>query len=723
RRRALALAGTAGLAAGVLVAGVGARDRASGALAQLAERSARVSAELVVRDDPRPSRGGGYVVQARVSRLSASRVPGTVGAVDLRLSVPVLVIALDGAGWADLLPSSRIAVDGALRPPQAADTVGAVLLVRGPPRLVAGPVWYQRLAGVLRAELRESASVLPEPASGLLPALVVGDTSRLDPRLKDDFRAAGMTHLTAVSGGNVAIVTAAVVAVLGSTRAGVRSRALWVAGMVIVFTVVARPSASVLRAGAMALLAAFAAGAGRPSSAVPALAAATGALVLVQPDLALSAGFALSVLATAGIVVLAPRWRETLARWLPGWLADGVAVAAAAQLACTPVLAWLGGSVSLVAVPANVLAAVAVAPVTVLGVVALAAGPVCAPLGTAAAYLAGWPCRWLILVARTAADVPGGTLGWPGGPLGALAALAALPAAVALLRTRRGRRVAAAVLAGLLVARVLLVPRLAGWPPPGWRVVACSVGQGDALVLTVGAGAAVLVDAGPDEAALARCLDDLGVRRVPLVLLSHLHADHVEGLAAVLGRLPVGEVLVGPLREPAAAWAQVSALARAAGVLVTTVGAGATRAVGDVSLELVGPLRLLRGTDSDANNNSLVALARTGGLTVLLTGDAERPQQSQLLREGVLAGARIDVLKVAHHGAAEQEPGMLAGSGAEVALICVGEGNDYGHPAPATLAALAAAGIPVARTDIHGDAAVVANPGGGARLVVRGGPR
>lgn len=758
RRRwwAVAVAAVAGLAAGVFVAGVSAQDGRSGALAQLAAAQATVDAELVVTDDPRPIGGGAgragrtvtMVVPARImqaatdgpdARLATRGTDATAGAVPgatavpgagatrrglaVRLDVPVLVLAPED-GWAGLLPSTRVAVEARLAPPRPGDQIGAVLLVRGPPRLVAGPVWYQRFAGRLRAELRAAATVLPEPTRGLLPGLVDGDVSGLDPGLRADFRAAGLTHLTAVSGGNVIILTGAVLAALRRTRVGVRSRALWAAAAIVGFIVVARPSASVLRAGAMGVLGAIAIGTGRRAAVLPALSATVAVLVLVFPGLSLSAGFALSVLATAGIVVVAPGWRDRLARRLPArlhWLADGAAVAAAAQVACTPVIAWIGGGISLVAIPANVAAAVAVAPVTVLGVVALAVGPVSGGLARVAVWLAGWPCRWLVVVARTAADVPAATVRWPGGPLGALAALAALPVALAALRRPRGRQACAAAVTGLLIARCAVLGRLAGWPPPGWLLVACDVGQGDALVLAAGPGAGVLVDAGPDPAALAACLDSLRIRRIPVVLLSHLHADHVDGLTAALGHLPVGEILVGSLHQPADRWATLRADADAAGVPLVEAGVGDRFTAGQATLDVIGPVRPLRGTDSDPNNNSLVTVAHAGGLTILLTGDAEHAEQRQLLNAGAVAVAapRIDVLKVAHHGSASQEAGFLGGSGAHVALISVGADNDYGHPAPVTLDALAAAGIPYARTDTDGATAVIATLDGGPALVAR----
>lgn len=759
--------------------------------------------ELTVTGDPksRTSRARGtapgqslVTVDAVADQVAVPDAAGRVTVTRGRTPVLVMVRAQDAGPWLDLLPSTRLAAEVRVLPAgEGFRDSAAVLLAHGPPRLIQGPSLPQRIAGRLRSGLRSACDGLSADARGLLPGLVVGDTSRLPDDLREDFRATDLAHLTAVSGANLAILLAVLLGPPG--RAGtperrglaallglsLRKTALLGTALTLAFVTVCRPDPSVLRAAATGLIGLLALASGRPRHALPALSGAVLVLVLLDPDLARSYGFLLSVLATAGLLVLGPRWAAALrARGWPGPLATGVAAATAAQALCAPVTVLLAPRVSLVAVPCNLLAELAVAPATLLGFAVLALEPLAPPVARLLAGLAGVPAGWLATVARVGASLPGAQLAWPGGLSGAgtlvLATLAACWAAPLLLpprpapgggpgvravRSRRVRVLSAAVLALTLLLVLLRPPALTriatGWPPDGWRLAMCDVGQGDMLVLPIlpddraaavpdsgpPAGAvsgsappdsappdtalsgsplsgsappdsAVVVDAGPDPHAADACLRSLGITRVPLLLLTHFHADHVEGVPGVLRGRQVGAVETTVLDEPPAEAARVRGWAAAAGVPLLRAGPGEHRTAGPgLSWDVLWPAGAPGYATPGANNASvalLVTLGRAGGgsagdLRVALLGDLEPPAQAALLT-GRRTG-RVDVLKVAHHGSAHQDWDLAAALRPRLALISCGRDNPYGHPAPRTVDHLRGLGATVLRTDLSGDVAVV----------------
>ncbi len=704
----------AGVAAASAVGAVGGFEQAGSPLTDLAERGAVTSVVLAVDDDPRLLAGGAGPPRV----LVAATVVALDGGPALRPAA-VLVFGL-ADDWRGVLPGSRVDVRVTVRPAGPSDDVVALLAARSPPEAVAGPGLGQALAGDLRAGLAAaSARVLPEEAAGLLPGLVVGDTTAMDAGVTADFRRAGLGHLTAVSGANVAIVLAVLLWPL--RRRGVPGRWQAAVGLlgIIGFVVLARPSPSVVRAAAMGAVALFALATGRPRAAVPALAASVVVLLLLDPTLARDGGFVLSVAATAGIVLLAPGWSRSLRRrGLLGPLADALAVSAAAGLVTAPLVAGLSGLVSLVSLPANLLAAPAVAPATVLGLLATLVAPLSTDLADPLVWLAGWPTRWLVVVADHAAAVPDGATGWPAGTGGALLLAALLlGGAAALVRWPRTRPLALAVVVGVVVLGWPAREATRGWPVPGSVLVACDVGQGDALVLPTSPGSGVLVDAGPDPALVDGCLRRLGIDRLPLVLLSHLDADHVTGLAGALDGREVGEVATGVLSPVEDRIGVVRAVVTAAGGDLTVLAAGDVRTLGTATFEVLAPEPADASPSADPNALSMVVRVTQHGLRLLMTGDLDADSAARLLARGL--DLRADVLKVSHHGSGDADPDFLAATGARVALISVGADNSYGHPTARLLDWLAADGMRVHRTDQQGDIAV-AGQAGDWGIAVRG---
>jgi competence protein ComEC len=679
----------------------------SGPLPALAAREAAVQAEAVLTADPRravrstPDGRDLVVVRVRVELLTAAGR-------SYRMRRPVVVLSSDPS-WLPLLPSQRVQVQGRLRPAERGDDVAAVLSGRGAPVVLSGPSRVHRVAGHLREGLRRAVDPLPAREQGLLPGLVVGDVSRLDPEVREDFRTTGLTHLTAVSGSNVAIVTGAVLLLARAIGLSLVLRGVLAVLALVGFVVLARPDPSVLRASVMGVIGLLALVTGTRRSAMPALSAAVILLVLGSPPLAAAPGFALSVLATAGLLVLAPPWRERLRQWMPGWLADAIAVPAAAQVACGPVVVAISAQLGLLSVPANLLAVPAVAPATVTGVGAALLAPVWLPAAQAVAWIGYLPTAWLVLVARVGAAVPGAAVPWPDGATGAALLTLLTVLLIPALSRRRLRRGLLAGATGVVVATGGLALARPSWPPPGWFLVACDVGQGDAVVLNAGRGSAVVVDVGPDPDLVDGCLDRLEVRRVPLVVLSHDHADHVDGLPGVLRGRRVGLVQVGPLDEPE----QVALVTARADVPLSRPALGERRSLGPLAWEVIAPGRSFTGTRSDPNNSSLVLRLQVGPTTVLLTGDVEPGAQRDLVRRH--PDLRADVLKVPHHGSRHQEQAFLDAVDPRVVVTSVGADNSYGHPWAPLLEGLVAGGAQSFRTDLHGDVALAHREG---RLVV-----
>jgi competence protein ComEC len=711
RSRASAVALCTAATALVLLATTMQRElRAVGPISKLAQEGASVQLRADVASDPvlLPANGNRRTPLVMV-RLQVHQVIGR-GA-SSAVGTPVLAFA--DQSWASLRWGAEVEVRGRLAPARRGDDVVATLSGKGFPTLRAPPGAVQRAAGALRSGLQRAVQGAPGEGAGLLPGLVVGDTSHLDPGLEQDMRTAGLTHLVAVSGSNVAIVCGAVL--LLARRLGLRRRLRApLAGLTLVaFVVVARPEPSVLRAAVMGGIGLVGLATARRAHGIPALSAAVLGLLSWDPWLARSYGFALSVLATLGLLLFARPLGDWLSKWLPRPLGFALAVPLAAQAACGPVIVLVQGSVSLVSVPANLLAAPFVAPATIAGVVAatLSAG------SASAAHMVAWcgvlPADGITGVARLAGRVP--SLPWPGGWAGAIAlavatcaaALGARPAARACARYPW----AATALVPVLVAGVWPTGTL-GWPPPGWVMVMCDVGQGDGLVLHTSNGHAIVVDTGPDPGLMDGCLRRLGVRVVDLLVLTHDHADHVEGVPGVLRGRRVGQLLLNGLDDPPAEARRIAGWAARAEVPVRRAEVGASGRIGPVQWQVLWPAWVIH-EGSTPNNDSIVLLVRSSGLRLLLLGDVETPAARQVDRalRALPGGPRVDVLKVAHHGSALQDPGLVQDADASLALVSVGVDNDYGHPAQSTLNLLRGTGATVRRTDQDGDIAVVSRSG------------
>ena len=672
----------------------------------------RVVADVSVVGDLRLRPGGTPWQAEPVLDVRAHLSHVEVGGQEWDVGAPVL-LRLSPAAVPEV--GALLQVTGTLRDGDALRGFAATIAPTSV-KQIAPPGILGRISGGVRRSLSAALDGGEPRASALVAGLAVGDEMVQPPELADQMRVSGLSHLTAVSGGNTALVVGAVVAVAALFGVGLVGRVGAALLALSLFVVVVGPQPSVLRAAVMGFVALLAILAGGRRDALAGLAFAVVVLLIVSPGLAASWGFALSVWATGGLVLLA----GPLADRLPGRskrlrvVVSALALTAAAQIATAPLIAAFGNGLSLVAIPANLLAAPAVAPITILGLLAALVGLIWPTGAHFLAMLAEPPAAWIALVAQVSADLPLATMPWPGGWAGALLGVCASATLAYWIRRRRGRhervqrRRMGAVLALVLVAIIvfgLRIPERRGWPPPGWIMVACDVGQGDAVVLR-GHSGTVVVDAGPDPDVVARCLDDLGIDHIDHLVLTHPHRDHIGGVPGLLDGRTVSVATVSPLREPADGARDVDRWL--AGVPEEMATVGRVVDVGGVRLTTLWPQRIIRGPESAPNNASVVLLAEVRGVRILLLGDVETAAQVALRTSFTVQG--VDVVKVAHHGSRLQDPALAAWTGARLAIISVGADNGYGHPAPETLRQWQATGALVARTDEVGDVAVVVEP-------------
>jgi competence protein ComEC len=627
----------------------------------------------------------------------ASSLGGDDGVV-LRGEVPVLV--LDAVVIDPIAIGARLAVRGGVRALPAGESIAALVYADGTAvERIAAPPWWLAWGDSLRTGFRAIASTLPGDGGALLTGLAIGDDAGVPQGLVADMRTASLTHLTAVSGANCAIIVAAVMLIGVAT--GVRRR--WRIGgallALVLFVVLVTPQPSVVRAAVMAAFALGGLAAARPMRGLPLLSVAIAGILVVDPWASREYGFVLSVLATSGLLVLSGPLGRALAAVMPMRLA--------AQIACQPVIALLDPSLPTYGVVANLLAVPAAPLATVAGLLACLIAPFAPPVAVAFAWVGWLPSAWIAGVATTTASLPAARLPWSGGVLGfGLLAVAASALGVATLARGRTRLIAGLVLAAF---GVVYLGSLAGagamaslGRPQDWQIAMCPVGQGDASVVR-GGGAVALVDTGPEPEALAGCLSGLGIGRIDLLVLSHFDRDHVGGTEAVLGR--VDRVIHGPA-DADGARTILEPLA-AGGAAHEQVARGAAGVLGGLTWQVLWP-RADRTTEP-GNDASLVlrfsavpaspACAAVRCATSVFLGDLGEESQSRLLSAGRLAQA--DVVKVSHHGSADQAAALYGAIRAPLAIIGVGE-NEYGHPTQRTLAMLRALGTTIGRTDIEG---------------------
>jgi competence protein ComEC len=675
-------------------------------------------ARLAALDRTALAAGLGHATTARVWLLEPSRARGFGGrSAVVRLGRErVMVRTSRRVAWPRVRVGQELAVDGVLEPLRPADAwlrprnVHAVLIAD---RLVATGRARGGIAGVLDRVRRRAEAALergvPPPQAALLRGMVLGEDDALPDTMREDFQTSGLAHLVAASGQNVMLLCALVFALSAAIGLGLRARLVLALGLIALYVPLAGAGPSIQRAGVMGAAGVTAALAGRPASRWYALLLAAAVTLGLNPRADEEPGWQMSFAAVAAIMLLAAPLGDGLRRrGMPTGVAEAIALTVAATIGTAPLIALHFDRTSIVSLPANVLAAPAVAPVMWLGMAAATTGQIGAWAGAPFTALAGYPVAFVSWVGAAAAHLPHAAVVVSPWVVGAACVVAA--AAILAPAARRRSSVAVAALVAAVVWALHAPSRPPG-APMGLRVTFLDIGQGDATLIQ-DRRTAILVDTGPPDGGIVGRLRRAGVGRLDLLVVTHAQADHEGGAAAVVRAMPVELLLDGRdgVREPLGL--RMAAEARRRRVRIAAPAAGQTLHAGRIVLRILSPAPepAEAHVDEDPNQRAIVAEARVGRFRMLLTADAESDVLSTLDLQPVT------VLKVSHHGSADPGLGaLLERLRPRIAAIEVGAHNTYGHPVAATLQALRAAGAAVYRTDVDGTVRLEERDG---RLVV-----
>ena len=554
--------------------------------------------------------------------------------------VPVRLMA---PGISELIPSTIIQVEGSAVKSREAK-VAALIFAKDFEILKEANSWQKFLAGI-RNGLRERVG--EGDGASLIPGMVLGDTKLQSADFADAMRRSGLTHLTAVSGANFAIVSAFMLWLMQWPIRKIETRLIVTSIFLIAFIGLVRPSPSVLRAAAMAGVVIFAKLNRSRSDSIPSLGFAVALVVICDPWQSRDPGFALSVLATSGLLLIAPKLK----------MPKAIATPIAATALCAPIIISLSGYLSIASIPANILAAALVAPITILGFIA-AVLPISAVI--------------VLPVAKAFASLIA-NIAWFSSSFPVLQISTLVFILLVILLFLINKKALA-----IFIISLLLLTWLQRWPNCDWQIANCDVGQGDALVVKVEAHQAAVFDTGPDPKLMRNCLKALGITSVPFLLITHPHADHAGGISGV----------------------------PKIGKLITNAHKGEIFQLNNLKIEILWPtfqsnnFQNLGEEGSDINNQSIVARITAPNFSALVTGDIEPEAQTQLLPFLL----PVDIYKVAHHGSKYQEKTFIEKLKPKISIISVGRGNKYGHPNLNTLELLSAS--KVLRTDINGAVAI-----------------
>lgn len=577
--------------------------------------------------------------------------------------------------------------------------------------LILQPNYIDIAINKIRGNFLLITNRLPGISKELLPGLILGDTRNQSKALAQDMKNSGLAHLTAVSGGNIAILLLVIIWICRKIGLALKPQVIIGLLTLIFFAFLVRTEPSVVRAsfmGAIALLGLFN---GTRRHGISALSLTVCVVLLLDPNLATSWGFCLSVFATGGLLIFTKKIVEAISQIVPNIpisIATILAVAFSAQISTAGLVAGFSGQVTIWSVPANLLTAPVIPFVTILGYLSLAFSNLFPSLGLLFGQFAAFFANWIGLVAHYFSSQEMSTIQVPKGFIGFLIMttfIIFLYFLFHIFKSIRSYKLQIFYLGGCFLVVIMYIfgsNTLKKWPMADWQFVMCDVGQGDGLVIRDSTGKILVVDVGPDGKLMNDCLAQLKVKDIDVLILTHFHADHVEGLEIVRNRHEIKRIYVTETEDPIYEVKRVKQLL--GNFRIINMQSGDALKLGDILIQCLWPTKEKMNIDSIPNNASVVNLVSIKNASFLLTGDIEPPAQAAIQKLWKIP--QVDVVKVPHHGSKFQDDKFPTWTNARLALISAGKENLYGHPSSITVDLYKRSGMQVLSTDEVGSIAI-----------------
>jgi competence protein ComEC len=575
--------------------------------------------------------------------------------------------------------------------------------------LINQPNLMNRTINTIRNNFILNSQKINSEGSELLPGLILGDTRYQSKVLKEDMKLSGLTHLTAVSGGNIAILIIALSFLLRKFKINLKIEIFLIFLFLLFFTFLVRAEPSVIRASLMASIVLISILYGTLKQGINALLITICVALLLDPKLATSWGFTLSVFATFGLLLLTEPILNYLIRNFP-WLNQNlliiISVALAAQFSTMGLVAGFTGLISIWSVFANTLVSPVVPIVTILGYLGLVLSNFNSSFALIFNFAASVFANWIVMISHYFANREFSIINIPSGILGFLMANIIVLVIVFLLKKFKILFIIITILVTLIsIFSVKYLFFDTKWPIKNWQFVMCDVGQGDGLVIKDSMNKTIVVDVGPDGKLMTNCLRKLGIKQIDILLLTHFHLDHVEGLKEVIKNHQIKTVFASWIKEPHEESVRVEKILGS--TKIEYLISGQKIRLGEIELTCLWPMTKKMEIESIANNSSLVVVAEIDNASILLTGDVEPPAQ-QVIRN-IWKSLYVDVIKIPHHGSKFQDDLFPIWSGARLALISAGADNTYGHPSKEAIDLYEKSKMTVLSSNMNGSVSIFIN--------------